>query len=113
MTRYKVFQGSTVFDESEHIFFNEHFCGEIVKFYQFFREVLLQIHLGPGTARIWNDFFRIRIRILLKVSDPIGSGSGSTTLVQAHNIKLPSGWQPLPYSIFIFSDKKEVLSLAV
>jgi hypothetical protein len=54
MTRYKVFR--ELFAEKELIFLKEHFCGEIVKFYQFFSEVLLQIHFGPGAARIWNDF---------------------------------------------------------
>jgi hypothetical protein len=44
----------------------------MVKFYQFSRVVLLQIHFGFGAARI-------QIRILLNVSDP--TGSGSTTLV--------------------------------
>jgi hypothetical protein len=49
----------------------KHFCWEILKFYQFFRKDLLQIHFGSGAARIRNDF------CLLKVSDT--SGSGSTT----------------------------------
>ena len=48
-------------------------------FYQYFRVVLLQIHLGSGAAR--NDFFRIRIRIMLKVSDL--TRSGSTTLFRS------------------------------
>jgi hypothetical protein len=36
----------------------EHFCPEIVKFYQFFREVFKKNHLGSGAARIrvQNDF---------------------------------------------------------
>jgi hypothetical protein len=42
------------------------------------KKVLLQIHFGHGAARIRNNFFLISIRILLKVSDP--TGSGSTTL---------------------------------
>jgi hypothetical protein len=32
----------------------------MVKFYQFFRKVSLQIHFGYGAARIRNYFFRIR-----------------------------------------------------
>jgi hypothetical protein len=48
------------------------FCLEIVKLCQFFRAVLLQIHFGSGAARIriQNDFYCIRIRIMLKVTDP-------------------------------------------
>ncbi len=42
----------------------------LVKFYQSFKVVLLQIHFESGAARIRTDLFRIRIRILLKVSDP-------------------------------------------
>ncbi len=47
-----------------------------------FRVVLLQIPFGSGAARIRirNDFSLILIRILLKVSDPTGSVSGSLTL---------------------------------
>ncbi len=45
-----------------------------VIFYLFCRVFLLQIHFGYGIARIRNDFY------LLKVSDPTGSSSGSTTL---------------------------------
>jgi hypothetical protein len=48
------------------------------------RNYLFQIHFRSGSARNRSDFFRIRIRIriMLKVSDPIGSWSvsGSTTL---------------------------------
>ncbi len=33
----------------------EHFCWDIVKFYQFFREFLLQIHFGS-----WMNIFKIR-----------------------------------------------------
>jgi hypothetical protein len=46
-----------------------------MKFYQFLRIVLLQIHFGSGGAQIRNDFFRIRVRILilLKVLVPTGS----------------------------------------
>ncbi len=55
----------------------EHFCCEIVKFYQFFTVVLLQIHIGSGAARIRNDFFPDPY----PDSDPAKSlGSGSTTL---------------------------------
>jgi hypothetical protein len=41
-----------------------------------FRSSLLQIHFRSGDARIRNDYLRIRIRIqlLLKVSDTTGSG---------------------------------------
>jgi hypothetical protein len=41
----------------------------MLKFYQFFRKVLLQIYFGSGAAQIWNDFFQILfpIRTLLKV----------------------------------------------
>jgi hypothetical protein len=78
MTRYKLFRDFFIF----FLYFSiEHFCRDIVKFYQFFRVVLLQIHFGSGDARIRirNVIFRIRIRILLKVSDPTGS-----TLQAAH-----------------------------
>jgi len=55
-------------------------------FYQYFRVVLLQIHLGSGAARIRirNDFFRIRIRIMLKVSAL--TRSGSTTLFRSFRL---------------------------
>jgi hypothetical protein len=62
---------------------NLYFFGEIVKFFQFLIVVILQIHFGNGAAqiRIRNYFILvyIRIRILLKLSDP--PGSGSTTLL--------------------------------
>ncbi len=58
-------------------FFNWAFLLRSCQIYQFIRALLLQVHFEPGAARIRNDFFRIRI--LLKVSDP--TGSGSTTLV--------------------------------
>jgi hypothetical protein len=35
--------------------FMDFFVKEIVKFYQFFRILLLQIHLGSGAIRIRND----------------------------------------------------------
>jgi hypothetical protein len=56
----------------------------MVKFYQFFRRVLLKIHFGSGAAQIRNDSFWIWIQNLLKVSDP--SGSGSTTLLSSVTI---------------------------
>jgi hypothetical protein len=58
------------------------FCRETVIFYPFF--VFLQIQLASGAAQILNDYFwiRIRIRILLKVSDPTGTGSTTLTAWQ-------------------------------
>ncbi len=64
-------------------FLKKHFCWEIVKFYHFSRIVLLQIRFGSGAARIQNNFFGIRIRILLKFSNPIGS---TTLQVTKYNI---------------------------
>ncbi len=76
------FLGKFVY-QKEFLFSNWVFWWEVVKFYQFFRVVILQIHFRSGAAEIRNDFFfRIRIRILLQVSDLTGFGSGSTTLHQ-------------------------------
>ncbi len=47
-------------------------------FYNFSKVVLVQIYFWSGAARIRNDVFRIRV--LLKLADQTGSGSGSTTL---------------------------------
>jgi len=56
------------------------FKGEIVKsVFQSSLTSFNQIHLESGAARIRNE---IRIRILLKVSDPIGSGSTTLTVVK-------------------------------
>ncbi len=58
------------------------FC-KIVKFYQFFSVVLLQIYFGSGAARIRNVFFWIRI--VLKVLDPSGSGSTTQLFIESRD----------------------------
>ncbi len=75
LRRDRSFLGKYLFDKKEFAlsFKIGHFWWEIVKFYQFFRVVLLHIHfktdlLGSGMIFFW-------IRILLKVSDLTGSGS--------------------------------------
>jgi len=66
MTRYKLF--GEIKKEFTYIFKSSIFF-ESIKFYKFFRVVLLQILFGSGAARIriLNDFIRI---LLSKVSDP-------------------------------------------
>ncbi len=54
-----------------YIFRIEHFRLEIVKFYQFFRVVLLQIRSGSGASRIRTDFFLIRILLTSFGSDRV------------------------------------------
>jgi hypothetical protein len=46
MTRYKLFREIFYWQTGILIFLFQHFCWEIVKFYQFFGKVLLQIHFG-------------------------------------------------------------------
>jgi hypothetical protein len=82
MTSYKLFREIYLIKRNSN-FLIEHFRLEIVKFYQSFRVVLLQIHFryqgyGAGRIQIRNNFLRIQIR--LTVSNP--TGSGSTTLFQ-------------------------------
>jgi hypothetical protein len=50
------FLGECFFVKRNLYFQIEYFCWEIVKFYQFFRVILLQIHFGSRAARIRNDF---------------------------------------------------------
>ncbi len=70
MTRNKLL-GKIFFVKRNLSFWIEHFLRNL-KFYPFFRVILLQISFGSGGVRIRNDFFRlhIRIKILLKVLDP-------------------------------------------
>ncbi len=76
MTRYKLIREIFFWQKGIFIFYIEHLCWEIVKFYQFSRAVLLQIHFGAGAARylgsgmisqdpdpaesFWSDRFRIQ-----------------------------------------------------
>jgi hypothetical protein len=59
MTRFKLFREFFLLKglPGTYVFKLGHFCGEMLKFYHFFRVVLLQIHFGSGAARIRNDFF--------------------------------------------------------
>jgi hypothetical protein len=57
----KLFTFLGIFCWQKGIFLDWSFLWKIVKFYQFFRTVLLKIHSGSGAARFRNDFFRIRI----------------------------------------------------
>jgi hypothetical protein len=61
-----------------YIFFNEH-SVEIVQFYQSVREVSFKINFRSGAVFV-------RIRILIKVLAP--TGSGSTTLVARTEVKM-------------------------
>jgi hypothetical protein len=69
MTRYKLFR--EIFFDKKDFFKTDNLFWEIVKFYQFLREFILQIPFGSEAARIRNDFSRI----LVKVSDLTRSGS--------------------------------------
>ncbi len=63
-------------NKKEFIFYNWAFVLRNCPILSVFQSSLLKIHFRSGATRIRNDYFRIRI--LLKVSDP--TGSGSTTL---------------------------------
>jgi hypothetical protein len=71
-------------DENKSSFVNCGFFGNLSVLQSSFTS---KFHFGFGAAyiEILNDFFRIliqnRIRIPFKVSDPTGSGYGSTTLL--------------------------------
>jgi len=55
------------------------------------RLIFIPFRIRAAWVRIRNYFFRIQIRIRPKVSDPTGSGSGSTTLKKI--VDLDSGSQ--------------------
>ncbi len=64
MTRYKLFW-EIDFDDKINLYFQtEHFCWEIVNFYQFFRFIYFKFISDPGLPDS-DDYFRIQI--LLKV----------------------------------------------
>ncbi len=58
ITRYKLFRDFFKIKSIYLYFLIEHFCWDVVKFYQFFRQVLLQI-----SFRIRNDVFRVPIQL--------------------------------------------------
>jgi hypothetical protein len=92
-----------LFKKKGFLFYMEHIFEKLFSFYQFFRVALLQIHFGSGAFRIRNNFFRFQIKILVKISDP--TGSGSTALLGRHIPLLFSVWFPetkvCAFSIFL------------
>ncbi len=67
--------GNFLLQKKNLLFKIEIFCWEIVKFFKFFTFRVVLLHFGTTAGRIRNDYFRIPIRIQLKVSEPTGSGS--------------------------------------
>ncbi len=74
MTRYKLFR-EIFFDKKIFTFLNCAFLLRDCQILSVFQKVLLHIHFVSWAARIRNDFLWIRVRILLRVSDPYVSGS--------------------------------------
>ncbi len=93
MTRYKLFKGIFFWQKGIYFLNWASFCWEISNFYQFFR--------GSFTSNsFWSwscsdpELFFLRIRILLKVSYPTGSGSTTLLILSARSLNT---WEGLSF----------------